>query len=235
MYMRFEPECWKEKASVEMIYAGARNEIGAGDLKGTPGAYGKWAVEYLKQYGVLHRLQYGNIDLTGYHPSRSKRYRDLGVPDELEATARAHPVKEYTKILDHRAAFDALYMGQPIIVCSSYAFHTKRDKEGFAKPYLGTQVWKKRFGRRGHWLYYRKRWYHCMLLAGFKDDERPGGLIINSWGPDWITGPTAFDQPPGSFWVDTKYLDYMFKEWESCFAMSAYVGHPQRMLNHKLY
>jgi hypothetical protein len=238
-YMQFEPEEWVAKSSVEMIYAGSRNEIGAGRLAGKAGSYGKWAVKYLKEYGVLHRIPYKvgefELDLTGYHPSRSKRFRDLGVPDELEGIAREHPVKNYTKILDWRTAFDALYMGQPIILCSSYAFHDVRDKDGFAKPYLGSQRWKKTFGRRGYWVNYRKRWYHCILLAGFKDDERPGGLLINSWGPDWITGPRTFGQPEGSFWVDAEYLDLMFNEWDSCFALSAYVGHPQKMLNHKLY
>jgi hypothetical protein len=239
MHMRFEPEMWKAKSSVEMIYAGARNEIGEGKLNGAPGCYSKWAVDYLQQYGVLHRIPYvvGDfvLDLSGYHPSRSKSYRDIGVPDELENVAREHPVKEYTKILDWRSAFDALYMGQPILVASSYAFHDTRDKDGFVKPYLGGQQWHKRFGRRGYWVYYRKRWYHCMLLAGFKDDHRPGGLIINSWGADWIDGPKTFGQPEGSFWVDAEYLDLLFNEWGSCFAMSAYVGHPQKMLNHKLY
>lgn len=238
-YMRFEPEDWIAKASVEMIYAGARNEIGGGELEGSPGCHVKWAVDWLQQYGVLHRKPYVvgefELDLTGYHPSRSRRFRDLGVPDELEPIAKLRPVKTYTKILDWRSSFDALYMGQPIIIASSYAFHGTRDKDGFAKPYLATKWWKKRFGRRGYWVYSRKRWYHCMLLAGFKDDERPGGLVINSWGSDWIDGPLTFGQPEGSFWVDAEYLDLMFQEWESCFAISAYVGGPQKMLRHKLY
>lgn len=238
MHMMFEPESWKAKSSVEMIYAGARNEIGEGAINGTAGCYGQWAVDYLQKYGVLHRIPYRvgefKLNLTGYHPARSRRFRDTGVPDKLESIAREHPVKHYTKILDWRSAFDAMYMGQPIIVCSSYAFDDVRDKEGFTKPYLGTQYWRRIFGRRGFWVYTRKRWFHAMLLIGFKDDNRPGGLMMNSWAR-WNSGPKTFGQPEGSFWVDAEYLDLMFQEWESCFAMSAYVGHPQKRLNHKLY
>lgn len=228
-YMRFEPEPWIAKSSVEMIYAGSRVEIGEGDLRGGAGSHGEWAVKYLQKYGVIHRIPYevgeNKLDLTGYSPARSRKYRDSGVPDWLEPIAKERPVKEYTKILNVRDAFDALYVGQPIIVCSTYAFRSERDKDGFAMPYLSTTV-----RRRWRIWNYRKKWFHAMLLAGFDDTgSRPGGLLINSWA-DWNSGPTRYDQPVGSFWVDAEYLDLMFQDWEDCYAISAYVGNPEKLL-----
>jgi hypothetical protein len=233
LFMRFEPETWKAKSSVEMIYTGSRNEIGGGDLEGRAGSHGEWAVKFLSQYGTLHRQIYASgdnyLDLRGYDVVRSYKMRDLGVPDWLEPKAKQHPVKTYSKILTVRDAFDSVFVGQPVILCSTYAFHDTRDKDGFCKPYLST--WN---GNRWRGRWFRKQWWHALLLAGFKDDSRPGGLILNSHGA-WNDGPTTYGQPPGSFWVDAEYLELMLKDWEDCYAMSAYVGHPQRMLSHKLY
>lgn len=224
IYMRFERERWIEKSSVEMIYAGSRNEIGGGKLGRRGGSHGEWAVRFLKEYGVLHRLPYydgnNNIDLTGYDPRRTAKYANNGVPDWLESFAKKHPVQTYSKITSFKEACDALYVGQPIIMCCSYAFPNQRDSQGFSKPYLG---------------YRREKWYHAWCLCGYDDTgSRPGGLIMNSHGI-WNNGPRRFDQPDGSHWVDAQYLDMMLKEWEDSYAISAYVGYPQRMLNHRLY
>jgi hypothetical protein len=217
IFMNSENEQWIANASVEMIYAGSRNEIGKGKLRGGGGSVGEWAAQYLQQYGVLHQLQYSNFDLTGYSVSRSTKYRDKGVPDELEPVARQHPVKTYSLITSARVAFDALYAGQLIPICSNYAFSNKRDADGFCKRDK------------------RRKWYHCMLLAGFDDTtNRPGGLIINSWSA-WNSGPTRYEQPVGSFWVDAEVIDGMLNVWQDSFAISAYEGHPKKMLHHKLY
>lgn len=224
IHMRHEPEQWIAKASVEMLYAGSRNEIGKGRLRGRPGSHAEWVALFMQKYGILHRTFYqsgeNSINLLGYHPGRSREYRDKGVPDWLEPLARRHPVKNITKITSTTAAFDALYVGQPVILTSSYAFKDKRDKDGFCEPFLGP---------------WRRKWYHAWLLAGYDDTgTRPGGLLINShWL--WNSGPKRLGQPDGSHWVDAHILDRMLAEWEDSHAISAYVGHPQRMLDHKLY
>jgi len=223
IFMKFDRERWLAKASVEMIYAGSRVEIGDNKIKGA-GSHAEWAVKYLQQYGVLHRTMYCDgtnyINLSGYSAKRSRAHRDSGVPDWLEPFAKKHPIKTYTMVKNARMAFDALYVGQPVVVCCSYAFPDKRDKQGFIKPYTGR---------------WREKWYHAWLLAGFDDTgSRPGGLLVNSHG-NWCSGPKRHGQPDGSHWVDAEYLDWMLGEWEDSFALSAYVGHPKRMLDHKLY
>jgi len=66
-----------------------------------------------------------------------------------------------------------------------------------------------------------------MLAASFDDEyRRPGALIYNSWGDQWVYGPTRGPQPSGTFWVDASTIDRMLSEGDS-FAFSAYVGFPK--------
>ncbi|MCI0553407.1 MAG: hypothetical protein L0287_20870, partial [Anaerolineae bacterium] len=215
------------KASVEMIYAGSRVEIGKSVVHRRGGSRGEWAANYLKDYGVLHRQKYqrdGNeIDLTGYSPARSRQYRDKGVPDWLETIAREHPVEEFTNPRTGMEALDAVCARQPVIVCSSYAFHDTRDDQGFCMPYLG----------RGRWD--RVQWWHAMILTGaLMEGDRIGGLIQNSHG-EWNSGPRPHDIPVGSFFVDVKYLDLMIQDWYDCWALASYKGHEAAAIKHKLF
>lgn len=232
IFMRFEPEKWVEKASVEMIYAGSRVQIGDGAIGRADGSYGEWAARFVKEYGVLHRLKYGDIDLRGYSAERSDYYSTRGVPQELIPIAREHPCATYTKITTWPQARDALYVGQPILLCSSYAFERQRDSNGFAAQLLSRR--HKRFLR---YYSFRPKWFHCLLLAGYEEIVKPyGGLIINSWDENWISGPKRLGQPEGSFWATPEEIERMLQDWEDCFAISNYVGHPQKFLQHnKLY
>lgn len=219
-----EPEKWEAKCSVEMNYAGSRVEIGGGTIRGRGGSHGEWAARWLKEYGVLHRVEYRDglnfLDLTGYDPGRSRQFRDKGVPDWLEPIARKHPIRAYTNPRSGMEALDAVCAGMPVLVCSSYAFRDKRDAQGFCKPYLG----------RG-----RQTWYHAMVLTGaVMEGGRVGGTIQNSHGI-WNSGPRPNDMPEGSFNVDVEYLDLMIQDWYDCWAFSAYTGHEALKRRHRLY
>lgn len=221
IHMQNEPERWVAKANVEMIYEGSRQEIGLNKLKKKLGSTGEWCSRYVNEYGILHRLPYSDGDnYLNLMERKLRNYGNNGVPDWLEPIAKKHRVATYTKATNFREACDAMYVGQPLSLCCSYAFPDKRDSQGFSKPKLGRR---------------REKWYHAWCLAGFDNtSQRPGGLLINSHA-DWNSGPKRHDQPDGSHWVDAEYLDLLIGEWEDCYAMSAYVGHPQRMLSHKLY
>jgi hypothetical protein len=202
-------EKWVGECSVEMNYAGGRVEIGGGQINGRGGSHGEWQARFLKEYGALHRIEYKDgenyIDLRGYHPGRSRKYRDAGVPDWLEKYAKEHPVEEITQVRSGREALDAVAARQVVLMCSSYAFHDKRDSEGFAQPYLDGQT------RRG-WRTFssRRQWWHAMVLTGaILEGPRVGGTIQNSHGNDWISGPRPNDMPKGSFNVELEYLDLM--------------------------
>ena len=228
-----EREKFLAKSNVEMIYAGSRVEIGGDQISGG-GSRGIWAAKYLKQYGVLHRIQYkdeqNSIDLSGYHPGRSRQYRRSGVPDWLEPIARQHPVQEYTNVRTGKEALDAICAGQPVIMCSSYAFHDLRDDEGFCQPYLGGT-----YKRGWRQFSFRKQWWHAMVMTGaLLEGGRVGGLIQNSHGA-WNSGPRPYGIPVGSFFVDLKYIDLMVKDWGDCWALSSYKGHEAGYHKHRLY
>lgn len=240
IFMRFEPEKWVERASIEMIYAGSRVQIGESSIPAfRDGSHGEWAARFLNEFGVLHRLKYEvdgeTFDLRGYDPKRSDEYSGKGVPKPLLEIAKQHPCATYSKIKTWEQARDALYLGQPVILCSSYAFDDVRDSDGFAKQLLGNQYESGPFWRR-RLRFYRPKWWHAMLLGGYDETtSRPGGLILNSWQPDWITGGKRFDQPEGSFWSTPEEIERMLTDWDDCFAISSYVGYPNKFINHKLY
>lgn len=247
IFLRRQPETFVAKASVEMLYAGSRIEIGKAKnpkgknvLKGRGGSHGEWAAKWLRDFGALHRLVYKgrgglSLDLRGYHPGRSRKYRDIGVPDWLEPMAKRHPVKAITNIKTGMEGVDAICAGHPIIVCSSYAFKPMRDKRGFCQAY-GTE---KRKVKRGwwnwRWLNFRVQWWHAMAATGvvFYDDMI-GVLIQNSHG-DWNDGPRPFGIPRGSFFVDFPTWELMVKDWKDCWALGSYQGHEAKKYRRRLH
>ena len=242
IHLRGEAEKFIAKASVEMLYAGSRIEIGRdgrpkenpdkeNSIAGRGGSRGEWAAKYLRDYGVLHRLEYevgeNKLDLTGYHPGRSRKYRDTGVPDWLESTAREHPVKVVTNPQSGMEALDAVCAGHPVIMCSSYAFKSTRDSQGFCEAY---GAYKNRWGR---WM--RVQWWHAMILTGaLLEGGRIGGLIQNSHS-DWNDGSQPYGIPKGSFFVDLNTLDLMVKDWYDCWSLGSYTGHESKTLRNRIH
>lgn len=220
-------EKWVAKASTEAAYAGSRYEIGykvhgnrrllVGD-----GSLGAYCAEFLRDYGVLVRKQYGNVDLTEYSASLARDWGKNGVPDELEPIAKQHPIRSFALVRSYNDCRDAIVNGYPVIFCSSYGFNPEcrqhnpdgRDRMGFLNN-CGT-------------------WYHAMCGIGVDDTSRPGILLMNSWGPHWVSGPVRHGQPDGSFWVDAATIDGMCEEGDS-FAISGFLGFPAQQLDYHLF
>jgi hypothetical protein len=207
-------EIWTGETATEIIYGGSRVEVGGGRLGNGDGSIGAWAAKAVSEtIGTLVRGKYGSIDLTTYSGSTAKRMGSPrgGVPDELEPKAREHPVKTVSLVRTYEEARDAIANGYPVPVCSNRGFSSRRDEKGFARP--------------------SGSWAHCMLMCSVDDeDARPGVLIVNSWGENWISGPKRHDQPEGSFWCDASVADRMLSEQDS-FAMSGFVGFPAQDLD----
>jgi hypothetical protein len=204
---------WLAETATEPIYAGSRVEIGRGKVRGD-GSVGAWAARWVSEYGILSRIKYGSLDLSEYSGERAKAWGKSGCPDELEPVAKEHPVKTVSLVTSYEQACDLLANGYPIAVCSDQGFASKRDAEGFARA--------------------QGSWGHCMAFIAADDEyKRPGLLCLNSWGPDWISGPTRHDQPAGSFWVDADIADKMLKA-EDSFAASDFEGYPPRELDYML-
>lgn len=195
----------------EVIYAGSRVEVNGGRVPfNGDGSTGAWGAKWLESTGgALARGKYGNIDLTEYSVQRAKSWGNSGVPNELEPLAKKHPAK-CTMVGTAEEARKALSQGYAISVCSMQGFAKTRDSEGFAKA--------------------SGSWAHCMLIAGYRADK-PGFLIVNSWGPNWISGPKGKydDTPDGSFWAEATVVDRMLKQGDS-FAVANADGFRRRKL-----
>ena len=221
-------QSFKGEASAEVIYAGSRYEIGyekhkIESLLRHEGSAGILAAQFLKEFGSIVRDRYGDIDLSEYSSNRSDDWGKTGIPDELEEIARQHPVRAYALVKSYSDVRDAIVNGYPVVICSGVGFNPQcdncnpggRDSMGFLQP-CGD-------------------WNHCMLVIGIDDTERPGALILNSWGPDWVTGGTRLGQPVGSFWADSKAIDKICAAGDS-FAISNYKGFTSNdLLDYRLF
>lgn len=181
----------------EAIYAGSRVEVNGGRVPfNGDGSTGAWGAKWLETTGgALARGKYGALDLTAYSVFRCKQWGTRGVPDELEPEARKHKAK-CSLVTSAAEAKKALAQGYAIAVCSDQGFSNTRDADGFARA--------------------QGSWAHCMAIIGYRADK-PGFLILNSWGPSWITGAKGkFDDiPDGSFWATEATVDRMLKQRDS--------------------
>lgn len=217
IYLRNRAHSYVANSSSDMIYSGCRNIIGVelSGYKPSAGAMGEWSALYLQRYGNLVMQQYGDIDLSIYTKESLNYWDDKGVPNHLLEIAKEHPLVSAVKINNWSEARDALASGNPIVFTGLLSFsNTVRDNQGFCVPD-------------------GLRWPHAWTLAGYRDD-RPGGLLINSWG-QWASGPKALDQPDGSIWVDAEHLDNMMSRFNDSYAYSSYRGFQRPEKDYKLW
>ncbi len=202
-------ERWITKSSTDMIYSGGRNIIGKGQLGRGGGMNGEWAVKYLQDYGNLLRQPYPPYDLTPYSAETNRYWDRQGVPESLLEIAKEHPLLEYAPVHSYVEVRDSVAAGYPIVFCASIGMNNShRDNEGFCKP--------------------NGVWYHAWMIMGVDDEfHRPGVLLMNSHGVGFGSGPTRHDQPPGSIWLDAKYVDYQCKHFGDSYALSLLKGYPK--------
>lgn len=226
IFYRKEPEEVTSNSAVEPIYGGSRIEIGEGSIWGD-GSQVVWAVEWLMKYGNIVRGVYGDYDLSKYNPALSSEFGDKGVPEALETVAKEHPLLKGTLATTVNEVRDALANGYPVVFGSAVGFNygpenkcrnkcnpNGRDKDGFLTP----------CGKWGHAM---------VIIAVDAKYHRPGFLVLNSWGPDWLDGPTRHNQPPGSFWIDYKTME-MILGYDDTFILSGYQGFRRRSFNYNL-
>ena len=215
--LKGEPERMPlELVAVEPIYGLSRQEIGGLGTMAGGGSHCIWACQAMQRYGVCYQKNYGLIgfDLSKYSTDRCYEWGRNGVPDSLELIGQIHPVQDYIRINSFEDLRDAIYNGCPCIVGSNQGFGrksgAKRDSEGFLSP-----------------PWFTAPWAHAMAIIAVDDNpERPGALIINSWGSNWVGGPKKFgDEPEGSFWVDKKVLERMIAQ-DDCYALRNFKGFP---------
>ena len=207
---------WKP-AATEALYGGSRVEARGVSQGGyRDGSNGGWLAKFVRDYGVVFREQYPTVDLTHYSGQRAKDWGNFGCGGRddngrLDALCKQHPVRDVALVTTFNEAAAAIRSGYPVAVCSGQGFSRKRDADGFAAG-------------SGNWA-------HCMCFIGVRTD-REGLLCLNSWGPNWISGPKwPADMPDGSFWVDRRTAERMLAGRDS-FAFSGFAGFPYRKLDH---
>lgn len=194
-----KPEIFKQTAT-EAVYGMARVDIGGQRGSNADGAVGAWAAKAVTQIGTLNR-----DDLGPYSGRRSKEWGARGVPQELAAKAGNHKVRTSSLVTRYEELEDALFNGYPVAVCSDQGFTLERDRDGFCQP-------------KGSWM-------HCMLFVGVRAGDRPGACVLQSWGSNVPSGPTAMDQPTYSFWADRRVVERMLAQ-EDSWSLSTFDGYP---------
>jgi hypothetical protein len=201
-----EDEGYRDLAQ-EVIYGGSRVEIGGGRVRGD-GSVGAWAARWVREYGVVARGVQGKHDLRLYSEARCREYGRRGVPGDLEELAKQHPVRGVANVRSWEECRAAVRNGYPVVVCSDQGFAMERDADGFCHA--------------------RGTWYHAMAVVGVRGATRPGGFLLNSWGPEAHGGPRVPpDAPACGFWVDAAVLDRMLKQGDS-WVFSRVAGFPPR-------
>jgi hypothetical protein len=192
------------QTDTEFLYGEARKE--ANMLGRQDGCYGAAVVQAMTKVGMVSRAALG-VNGT-YSGSRAKEWGLTGPPAGLEQLAAGYKLGNGAQVEDWDGLVAAVSNGYPVTVCTARGFTLARDKDGFCKS--------------------QGKWGHCMFIAGVRFD-RPGACIIQSWGPDSPTGPTALGQPSYSFWADQSAIEAILGEGDS-WALSGSPGFAPRSL-----
>jgi hypothetical protein len=208
-----EPEQWPgAEICPEIIYGGSRVEVGGGRISGD-GSIGAWAAKWVKDWGLVPRGVYGNLDVTTYNESTCRQLGRNGIPAEVETAARLHPVTAVAMVRSGDDWWAGTGAGKPSAICSGRGFTTTL-KKGFCQP--------------------SGSWAHCMEGRGrFRraGDKEKCGVIQNSWGgylsiPSqddkfidvWTpTGDIRVELPEGCFATTLDVIDRMLGEQDSFF------------------
>lgn len=179
-----------QETDTEALYGMARE---AGNMLGRQdGCYGAAAVKAMTSMGLVSRRMLGTDG--SYSGRRAKSWGLHGAPDAVKAKAAAYKLGSVAQVGDWDELVAALHAGHPVTICTGLGFSPTRDDQGFVR-------------RKGHWG-------HCMFVAGVRFD-RPGACIIQSWGPEAPSGPTALGQPSFSFWVERADIEAILAEGDS--------------------
>lgn len=201
-------EDWVDRTATEPLY-GARGHSGQG---ASCSQIVGWAN---KTGGLMLRTKYPDLslDLTVYNATIGMNWGGRGVPENVTSVAKKHHIGTISLVTTWQQARDAITNGFGLVCCSDVGFKSmRRDSNGMIPP---SGVWN-----------------HAMQWHGVDDTHGEGGCrfcVQNSWGWDWVSGGTAHDQPPGSFWIDQSTAQRMISQGGT-YAVSNVVGFPKRRL-----
>jgi len=184
-----QPLVYRE-TDTEFIYGASRQVAGIEDSQ--DGCYGAAAVKAMTTVGMVSRAMLGVAGT--YSGARAKLWGTMGPPADLEAQAAPFKLGTAALVSSWDDLVIAITNGYPVTICCDQGFELTRDTDGFCAA-SGT-------------------WGHCMLIAGLRFDI-PGACVLQSWGPDVPSGPTALGQPSWSFWAERATVEAILDEGDS--------------------
>lgn len=169
--------------------------------------------------GFLFRDTYqtsqGTFDLSKYRADLSGPWGRRGTPEALSEIARKNPALRVYRAKSLEEVMDALAMGFGVGRCGSDGYESTRNQDGFSDT-QGT-------------------WYHAIAVGGFDRSQRildkyggPGFLHYHCWG-GWNRGPKSHEQPDGSWWVRSRFLERWVRSGEVAVVASV-VGHNRKLI-----
>jgi len=188
----------------EFIYAASRQVAGIHDAQ--DGSYGAAAVKAMTTIGLVSRDMLGADGI--YSGSRSREWGATGPPPAFRSDAAPFKLGTAALVSTWDDLVAAITNGYPVTICCDQGFELTRDAEGFCAQ-SGT-------------------WGHCMLIGGIRFD-RPGACVLQSWGDDVPSGPTALSQPSWSFWADRTAVEAILGEGD-CWALARAPSFATRVL-----
>jgi hypothetical protein len=199
------------RTATEFTYGEARKV--SGDLGLFDGSYGGAAAKAMTAIGFVSYQELGDAGLsTTYAGSRAKQWGRTGPPSELEAVAQGHKLASAVLLESTDDMMAAIQNGHPCAICTAHGFTTTRDADGFCRL--------------------SGRWGHCMHVTAYRADK-PGFLIVQSWGPDQPSGPLALGQPSYSFWCTVPEMARIIAEGDS-FALAGSPGFARKAMPSEL-
>jgi hypothetical protein len=179
-----------KETDTEFIYGESR-KVG-GMLGNQDGSYGGAAVKAMMTVGMVSRDMLGADG--SYSGRRSKDWGRTGPPSNYESMAAQFKLGSAALVQTWDELVAAIRNGYPVTICSNQGFTMQRDADGFCQP--------------------RGVWNHCMFISGVRFDK-PGACIMQSWGRNTPSGPTALGQPDYSFWAPQHAVERILGQGDS--------------------
>jgi hypothetical protein len=176
------------------------------------GSFCGFAAQAIKDVGAVPSLDYSIIgdDLRVYSAARANNWQ-RGPPETYETIAAGYR-SGFVKIKTWEQLRDSIANGVPVIVGSQVGFGSRNARRS-STGMLRSRWWS--------------RWSHAMVFCGVSDGRSKRALLLNSWGPNWISGPKWLgDEPDGSFWISKSDVERMLA-YDDTYAILPIPGVPR--------
>lgn len=204
-----EPEEWPGfELAPEVTYGGSRYEVGGGRIRGD-GSVGAWAADFLMRWGIVVRGVYGNLNLTQYSETTCRQLGAQGLPSDLEAVARVHPIRAAASVRTKEEVWAAIGGGKPVALCSDRGFSTRMDADGYCAP---SGEWNHCLGGRGRFVHPRRG--RSVVIGNSWDDY----MGVGEREVDYINSEgrlAKFRLPPGCFCTTLDVVGTMAAQGDS--------------------